>query len=199
MTSFLFERKIRIFDYPKFAEPFRNRIRENAEKVATGAGIEIEFIRKRNFLQKTIYSLPALRELREAANRRYREFLSAIEDPRAGRNRLDKLSQPVEQEGRRYSGFNLFDPGDENLLCSIVRGEFNISGLHNKNLRRHLPELSSGQVSRLLKRLRTHGLVKKVGHTYKYYVTTFGKEVVATALKLRELVIIPGLALAASH
>jgi hypothetical protein len=34
MTSFLFERKIKIFDYPKFAEPFRNRIRENAEKMA---------------------------------------------------------------------------------------------------------------------------------------------------------------------
>src|SRR3954468_12662010 len=30
MTSFLFERNIRIFDYPRFAEPFRNRIRENA-------------------------------------------------------------------------------------------------------------------------------------------------------------------------
>ena len=49
MTSFLFERKIKIFDYPKFAEPFRNRIRENAEKMAGEAGIEIEFIRKRNF------------------------------------------------------------------------------------------------------------------------------------------------------
>jgi len=146
-------------------------------------------------MQKTIYSLPALRELLEAANRRYLEFLSAIEDPRAGRNKLDKLSQPVEQEGRRYSGFNLFDPDDENLLCSIVRGEFNISGVQNKTLRRHLPDLNSGQTSRLLKRLRTHGLVKKVGHTYKYYVTAFGKEVVATALKLRELVIIPQLAL----
>jgi hypothetical protein len=145
-------------------------------------------------MQKTIYSLPALRELLEAANRRYLEFLSAIEDPRAGRNKLDKLSQPVEQQGRRYSGFNLFDPGDENLLCSIVRGEFNISGLQNKTLRRHLPGLNSGQISRLLKRLRTHGLVKKVGHTYKYYVTAFGKDVVATALKLRELVIIPQLA-----
>ena len=32
MTSFLFERKIRIFDYPKFTEPFRNRIRENARR-----------------------------------------------------------------------------------------------------------------------------------------------------------------------
>jgi hypothetical protein len=101
----------------------------------------------------------------------------------------------VEQEGRRCSGFNLFDTDDENLLCSIVRGEFNISGLQNKMLRRHLPELTSSQVSRLLKRLRTHGLVKKVGHTYKYYVTVFGKEVVATALKLRELVIIPQLAI----
>jgi hypothetical protein len=146
-------------------------------------------------MQKTIYSLPALRELLKAANRRYLEFLSAIEDPLAGKNKLDKLSQPVEQEGRRYSGFNLFDPQDETLLCSILRGEFNISGLQNKTLRRHIPELNTGQVSRLLKRLRTHGLVKKVGHTYKYYVTAFGKEVVATALKLRELVIIPQLAL----
>ena len=142
-------------------------------------------------MQKTIYSLPALHELLEGSNRRYLEFLPAIEDPRAGRNKLDKLSQPVEQQGRRYSGFNLFDPDDENLLCSIVRGEFNISGLQNKTLRRHLSELSSGQVSRLLKRLRTHGLIKKVGHTYKAYVTAFGKEVVATALELRELVIIP--------
>ena len=150
-------------------------------------------------MQKTIYSLPALRELLEAANRRYLEFLSAIEDPRAGRSKLDKLSQPVEQEGRRYSGFNLFDQNDENLLCAIVRGEFNISGLQNKTLRRHLSELSSNQVSRLLKRLRTHGLVKKVGHTYKYYVTAFGKQVVATALKLRELVIIPQLALELTH
>ena len=49
MTSFLYERNIRIFDYPKFAEPFRNRICENAEKTAAEAGIEIEFIRKRNF------------------------------------------------------------------------------------------------------------------------------------------------------
>ena len=101
----------------------------------------------------------------------------------------------MEQEGRRYSGFNLFDPDDENLLCTIVRGEFNISGLQNKTLRLYLPELSSSQMSRLLKRLRTHGLVKKVGRTYKYYVTAFGKQVVATALKLRELVIIPELAL----
>ncbi len=47
MTSYLYEHKIRVFDYPRFAEPFRNQLRENAERLATGTGIEIEFLRKR--------------------------------------------------------------------------------------------------------------------------------------------------------
>ena len=145
-------------------------------------------------MQKTIYSLPGLRELLEDANRRYLEFLSSIEDPRNGRDKLDKLSQTVHNEGRSYPGFNLFDHGDEALLLGIARGEFNISGLQNKSLRRHLRGKNSSQVSRLLKRLRLHGLIKKVGRTYKYYLTQFGKTVIAAGLKLRELVIIPQLA-----
>lgn len=31
MTSYLFERKIKIFDYPNFAQPFRDELRQNAE------------------------------------------------------------------------------------------------------------------------------------------------------------------------
>ena len=30
-------------------------------------------------------------------------------------------------------------------------------------------------MSRLLKRLRLRGFIKKVGHTYRYYLTRFGK------------------------
>ena len=48
MTSYLFERKIRIFDYPKFAQPFRDELRANAERLAAENGIEIELLRKRN-------------------------------------------------------------------------------------------------------------------------------------------------------
>ena len=146
-------------------------------------------------MQKTIYSQPALRQILEAANRRYLEFLSAIEDPRNRRDKLDRLSQPVQNEGRSYPGFNLFDATDEALLTAIARGEFNISGMKNKTLRRFLPDKTTGQVSRMLKRLRLHGLIKKVGRSYKYYLTQFGKTVITTALKLRELVIIPQLAL----
>jgi hypothetical protein len=145
-------------------------------------------------MQKTIYSLPALRQLLQAANRRYLEFLSTIEDPRNGRDKLDKLSQPVRHEDRSYPGFNFFDSDDDELFRAIARGEFNISGLRNKNLRRYLARKSSAQVSRLLKRMRLHGLIKKIGRTYKYYLTAFGKHVIATGIKLRELVVIPQLA-----
>jgi len=48
MTSLLYARQIRIFDYPKFAEPFRERIRENAERMAAAAGVEVESIRTRS-------------------------------------------------------------------------------------------------------------------------------------------------------
>ena len=75
-----------------------------------------------------------------------------------------------------------------------ARGEFHLPGLQNQTLRRHLPEKSSAQISRLLKRLRLHGLIKKVARTYRYYLTHFGKHVITAGLKLKNLVLIPQLA-----
>ena len=46
MTSYLYSHNVRIFDYPKFAAPFRDQIRANAERIAKENGIEIQFIRK---------------------------------------------------------------------------------------------------------------------------------------------------------
>jgi hypothetical protein len=44
MTAFLSARHIRIFDYPRFAEPLRDRLRERAAELAAAAGITIEHI-----------------------------------------------------------------------------------------------------------------------------------------------------------
>jgi len=148
---------------------------------------------------KTVYSLPALRELLVAANRRYLEFLSTIDDPGAGIDKLNRVSRTVQQNERSYPGFNFFDDDDQMLFEALARGEFNISGLQNKTLRPHLPDKSSGQVSRLLKRLRLHGLIKKVGRTYKYYLTTLGKEVIAAGLTLKEIFLVPQLAFAGAR
>ena len=145
-------------------------------------------------MKKTIYSLGALREVLSAANRRYLEFLSAIDDPSNGIDKLNKITRTVHDEARSYRGFNFFDADDEALFLALARGEFTISGVQNKALRARFPQYSSGQMSRILRRLRTHGLIKKASHCYKYYLTVLGKQVVALGLKLKELIIIPELA-----
>ena len=144
-------------------------------------------------LKKSIYSLPMLVELMKASNRRYIEFISAIDDPTGGIKDLNKISKAVKEDDRSYRGFNLFDGGDLELFSAIIRGEFNISGFSNKSLRKVIKGKKGHQVSRLLKRLRKHGLIKKIGNTYKYYLTALGRRVTATALKLREMYIIPSL------
>ena len=149
--------------------------------------------------KKSIYSLPALREALQAANRRYLEFLSTLDDPSAGIDRLQKVSEPVRENERSYAGLNFFSAADQSLIETLARGEFNLRGFQNKSLRAHLRENTSGQVSRLLKRLRLHGLVKKVGHTYRYYLTSLGRHIIATGLKLKNLVLIPQLAIAPSR
>jgi hypothetical protein len=48
------------------------------------------------------------------------------------------------------------------------------------------PELSRSQITRLLKRLRLHGLLRKIGHTYTYYITRLGRQVLMSVLHLKE-------------
>ena len=143
-------------------------------------------------LKKSIYSLPTLVELLWAAHRRYLEFISTLDNPTPALRELEKISRPVAAGERSLRGFNLFDGDDLDLFLAVVRGEFNISGLQNRQLQKLLGR-SGHQVSRLLKRLRAHGLIKKVGHCYKYYLTTLGRRVTATALRLRQTLIIPAL------
>ncbi|MFH1087708.1 MAG: MarR family transcriptional regulator [Chloroflexota bacterium] len=144
-------------------------------------------------LRKSIYSLPVLRQLLRAATHRYLDFVAAIDDPSTGLRSLEKISAPVRRGDRSYRGFNLFCGPDLDLFQAMLRGEFTISGFQAGNLRSLIPNVSSGQLSRMLKRLRTHGLIKKIGRRYKYYLTTLGRTVATAGLKLRELVIIPTL------
>jgi len=49
MTHYLYAHDIRIFDYARFTTPLRDAIRANAVSIAAAAGVEIEFIGKKDF------------------------------------------------------------------------------------------------------------------------------------------------------
>ena len=128
-----------------------------------------------------------------AANSRYLAFISAIEDHRVGKSKLMKITTSKVENERTYKGFNFFEKTDQDVLVYLTSGEFNISGFRNKNLKKRFKNLSPFKISRILKRLRVIGLIKRIGKSYKYYLSALGKEAIITALKIKNLVIIPEL------
>jgi len=141
-------------------------------------------------LKKNIYSLSFLSDNLKASNKRYLEFISAFDNKEVGRKRLEKVTSSKIDNNRNYKGFNFFSKDDLAVLTAIARGEFNINGLRNKNLQKLLG-FKGSKISRLIKRLRVHGLIKKASDSYKYYMTKIGKETLIMAQKIKELVLVP--------
>jgi hypothetical protein len=54
MTKFLNANQVRIFDYTKFAEPLRYRVREQAALLAGEAGSSIEHIAKSHIRKEAV-------------------------------------------------------------------------------------------------------------------------------------------------
>ena len=142
-------------------------------------------------MKKNIYSLPALIKIMSAANRRYIQFISELEDDSYGRKRLKKITQRVQWKNRGYKGINFFDPQDIRIMETILRGEFNINGFRNKDIKKYLKGKNTGQISRIIKRLKVHGIIKRAGTSYKYYITAIGRKAAIAAMKIKEFQVIP--------
>jgi hypothetical protein len=146
-------------------------------------------------LRKGVHSLSDLRGLMAAATRRYLDFLSQLEDRTRGKIDLHRLTRDArDQRDRNWRGFNLFASADLEALTTVLRAEHTISGFTNRRIRSLLANKTPGQVARVLKRMRLHGLIKKIRSTYKYYITALGQRLIIAALKIKEHILIPSLA-----
>jgi hypothetical protein len=130
----------------------------------------------------------------DGCNRRYLEYLSALDDFSAGQRNLEKLVGPKEVDGHKLKGFNFFDQTEQSLLRSLLRPEFNLKGMRRADLRPFLPKLSPAGIIRQIWRLRKFGLLKKIVSTYRYYLTRLGRSAVAACCRLTAEAIVPALA-----
>ena len=90
-------------------------------------------------------------------------------------------------------GLNFFNAADHTLLRTLQHGEFNIHGWRRADLLARL-DISPWAMSRQLKRLHMLGLIKKVTHTYRYYLTRLGRAAIAAACSLTRFNIVPAMA-----
>lgn len=153
-------------------------------------------------LRKSVADLSRRAGLSQAANQRYLEAFGRLDAEMPLSRLTDKLCRPVtvQYQGRddtpkqrRHRGLRPFDAEDIRLLRIVSRGEFEIAGFRNRDVRAGLYGASddaaerrrqSGRVSRLLGMLRAHGLIKKIPRTHRYVLTTSGRPAIAALLSL---------------
>ncbi|NIR50116.1 hypothetical protein GWO43_16560, partial [candidate division KSB1 bacterium] len=133
-------------------------------------------------------------ELSRAANARYLDALSVIGDHEPSHRHFDTVCRPVHKNNRRYRPLRPIAPDEARLFESVLHGEFLLRGFRNADLRAllfdetHCQKERSrqiGKISRLIRLLRSHGLVQKVSKTRRYRITYKGQLLMSTSLAFR--------------
>ncbi len=152
---------------------------------------------------KRLTNLPALRQIGFTANRRLLSAQKLSHDPIAGADALAQVTEPViTPTGTRVAGLRLTDPRALALLAVLCVFRLLPHGFTNADLRRHLapmlgkdPDLmTSGQITYDLRRLRLHGLIERIPHTFRYQVTDTGMRSARYLTRLHDRLLRTGLA-----
>jgi hypothetical protein len=148
-------------------------------------------------MRKSVADISRRAELGLAANGRYLEALGVVGEPSPTRFLLDPVSKPVVRQGRGYRPLRPIAPEEAGLFALLLDGQFVLQGFRNKDVRERLlgdpgPDAKARQqaaakITRLLRLLRAHRLIRKVSQTFYYRVTNRGVRVMTTALQVREL------------
>jgi hypothetical protein len=131
---------------------------------------ETEF--KVGSIRKHISSLVRLRHSMHGVTQRFLDYISRVAEPSSGHGEMHRLSETVRDDnGHAYRGFNLFDKSDEELLRAVNDPSFQVNGFRNKDLREKMRGESSRTITVKIRRMREKGLIHRIPHTRKYYIT----------------------------
>ena len=131
----------------------------------------------------------------QQANHRYLDALAHVAVQGEAVAELDSLCQGRTKDGRHYAKFNLVSQEDTALFAAVMAGEHTLTGFRNHDLCARLYDSVASslqetkrrcaRVSRLIAKLRGHGLVAKVKDARLYRVTARGYRLMSAALAFR--------------
>jgi len=156
-------------------------------------------VKKLANMKKSIYSMEHIIRFGKAATKRYLDFLSKMEDNSKGIQELCQLTERQTENSKNYKGFNPLNREDFLIFRELLDGMFIANGFTNKNLKTALSQQlenlnwTTSKVSRLIKRFRVFGLIKKVTKRYRYFLTEKGRLLIILAVKLRTMTAIPAI------
>ncbi len=154
-------------------------------------------------IKKRLTHLPELREIGFSANRRLLGVQRLSHNPIRAAEAFTAVHDPITtDDGQRIAGLRLGDRRAHSLLQALLVFRLLPNGFLNRDLRgllagllgRGPDQISTGQISYDLRRLRAHGLITRVPRSHRYRVTDPGLHHAMLITYLQTRILQPGLA-----
>jgi len=146
-------------------------------------------------LRKAVSDIQRRAKICQAANERYLNSMATVSARTALGELAARLCRPGRWKGQRVRALNPLGGEDAALLEAVNHGEFSIQGFRNRDLRAILygrapssqqdQRRQSAAITRKLRLLRGHGLIRKVQGTHRYQLSTQGRTVITALLAAR--------------
>jgi hypothetical protein len=145
-------------------------------------------------LRRGIADIQRRADIQQATNERYFNALASLDTDHSVKEVVTPVCRPTRWKHQRVRALRPWSEPDQPLLHIISRGEFILNGFRNRDIVAHLyseesPSIEERQkagarVTRLLRLLRAHGLIRKVPHTPRYLLTPKGREITTAVTQL---------------
>jgi hypothetical protein len=154
-------------------------------------------------IRKRLTHLPALREIGFSANRRLLGVQRLSHNPIRAAEAFTAVHDPIVTDtGQRIAGLRQGDRRAHALLQALLMFRLLPHGFRNRDLRGLLAgllgttadDISAGQASYDLRRLRAHGLIKRIPRSHRYRVTDTGLHHAMLLTHIQTRLLQPGLA-----
>lgn len=147
-------------------------------------------------LRKGVSDLHRRAQISEQSNQRYLESLVAADIQTSLGEAVAKVCAPTQWKDRRVRALQPLGQDDGALLAAVARGEFVINGFRNRDVASilfgELPtdpaqaKRQAARVTRQLRMLRAHQLIKKMLHTHRYQLTDAGRTAIHSLLAAQQ-------------
>jgi hypothetical protein len=147
-------------------------------------------------VQRRLHNLPELVARCRDANRRILDVQHAGQGCAIGPTLFERIQQPYIREGQRTGALRFGDQRAMALAGALCLTLHAVTGITNRSLRALVAGLlgspySANQMSYDLRRLRLHGLVRRIDGRHRYVLTEQGRAFAVLYTKLGERVIGP--------
>lgn len=141
---------------------------------------------------KSISNMYRYAEVSKSANFKYLEALQGIIPQKSIEAEINALCRKKIIKGKSFSGFNVWEENTFELFTELSNGSYLIRGFTNQDIRKSLYSkqqaditVNRNRITRVFAKLRAHGLIKKVPHSFRYYLTEKGRRIFSALIETK--------------